>query len=163
MAWEFCTDPDFEEKLEWTRAFVREEVMPLEVLDVDDVRLGKLIRPLQEQVRKRGLWAAFLPRHLGGSGWGQVKMALLSEVLGEALWAPTVFGSRAPDSGNAELLAHGATPAQRDRYLRPLLYGEIRSCFAMTEPDAGSDPTRIRTTAARRRRVDHQRAQVVRV
>ncbi len=147
MTWEFCTEPDFEEKLEWTRSFVRDEVMPLEVLDVDDARLRELIKPLQEEVRKQGLWAAFLPPHLGGSGWGQVKMALLSEILGEALWAPTVFGSRAPDSGNGELLAIGATPEQRDRYLRPLLDGEIRSCFAMTEPDAGSDPTRIRTTA----------------
>ena len=147
MTWEFRTEPDFEEKLEWARAFVRDEVMPLEVLDTDDAGLRELIRPLQEEVRKQGLWAVFLPPHLGGSGWGQVKMALLSEVLGEALWAPTVFGSRAPDSGNAELLAVGATAAQRDRYLRPLLDGEIRSCFAMTEPDAGSDPARITTTA----------------
>jgi acyl-CoA dehydrogenase len=147
MGWEFCTDADFEEKLEWTRVFVRDEVMPLEVLDLDEARLRELIKPLQEEVKKQELWAVFLPPHLGGSGWGQVKMALLSEVLGEALWTSTVFGSRAPDSGNAELLAHGATPAQRDRYLRPLLDGEIRSCFAMTEPDAGSDPTRIRTTA----------------
>jgi acyl-CoA dehydrogenase len=147
MTWEFRTEPDFEEKLRWARAFVRDEVMALEVLDLDDAGLGKLIRPLQEEVRKHGLWAVFLPPHLGGSGWGQVKMALLSEVLGEALWAPAVFGSRAPDSGNAELLAIGATARQRDRYLRPLLDGEIRSCFAMTEPDAGSDPTRIATTA----------------
>ena len=147
MTWEFRTEPDFEEKLRWARAFVRDEVMALEVLDLDDAGLGKLIRPLQEEVRKQGLWAVFLPPHLGGSGWGQVKMALLSEVLGEALWAPAVFGSRAPDSGNAELLAIGATARQRDRYLRPLLDGEIRSCFAMTEPDAGSDPARITTTA----------------
>jgi acyl-CoA dehydrogenase len=92
VTWEFCTEPDFEEKLEWTRAFVRDEVMPLEVLDLDDARLRELIKPLQEEVRKQRLWAAFLPPHLGGSGWGQVKMALLSEILGEALWAPTVFG-----------------------------------------------------------------------
>jgi len=147
VTWEFRTEPDFEEKLEWARAFVRDEVMPLEVLDTDDAGLRELLRPLQEEVRKQGLWAVFLPPHLGGSGWGQVQMALLSEVLGEALWAPTVFGSRAPDSGNAELLAVGASAAQRDRYLRPLLDGEIRSCFAMTEPDAGSDPTRIATSA----------------
>jgi len=147
VTWEFRTEPDFEEKLEWARAFVRDEVMPLEVLDTDDAGLRELLRPLQAEVRKQGLWAVFLPPHLGGSGWGQVQMALLSEVLGEALWAPTVFGSRAPDSGNAELLAVGASAAQRDRYLRPLLDGEIRSCFAMTEPDAGSDPTRIATSA----------------
>lgn len=85
MSWEFCTDADFEEKLEWTRVFVRDEVMPLEVLDLDEARLRELIKPLQEEVKKQELWAVFLPPHLGGSGWGQVKMALLSEVLGEAL------------------------------------------------------------------------------
>jgi acyl-CoA dehydrogenase len=74
-------------------------------------------------------------------------MALLSEILGETLWAPTVFGSRAPDSGNAELLAHGATPEQRERWLKPSLDGDIRSCFAMTEPGAGADPTGIVTNA----------------
>ena len=147
MAWDFETEPKFEEKLEWARIFVRDKVFPLEVLEVDEQRLGELIRPLQQEVKDAGLWAVFLPPHLGGAGWGQVRMALLSEVLGEALWAPTVFGSRAPDSGNAELLAIGASPAQRERYLQPLLDGDIRSCFAMTEPDAGSDPTRIRTTA----------------
>ena len=70
MTWEFCTEPNFEEKLEWTRAFVRDEVMPLEVLDLDDARLRELIKPLQVEVKKQGLWAAFLPPHLGGSGWG---------------------------------------------------------------------------------------------
>lgn len=73
MTWEFCTEPDFETKLEWTRAFVHDEMMPLEVLDLDETRLRALIRPLQEEVRKQGLWAVFLPPQLGGSGWGQVK------------------------------------------------------------------------------------------
>src|SRR5258706_14031130 len=104
MSWEFCTDPDFEAKLEWAPAFVRDEVMPLEVLDLDEARLRELTRPLQEEVKKQGLWAVFLPPNLGGSGWGQVKMALLSEGLREALWAPTGFGSRAPAAGNADRL-----------------------------------------------------------
>jgi acyl-CoA dehydrogenase len=149
VSWDFSTEPEFEKKLDWARTFVRTQVMPLEVLDVGEARLRELMAPLQREVKDQGLWAVFLPPHLGGAGWGQVKMALLSEVLGEALWAPSVFGSRAPDSGNAELLAIGATPAQRERYLQPLLDGDIRSCFAMTEPDAGSDPTRIATTARR--------------
>jgi acyl-CoA dehydrogenase len=147
VSWDFSTEPEFEKKLDWARAFVRDQVMPLEVLDVDEDELRELIRPLQREVKDQGLWAVFLPPYLGGAGWGQVTMALLSEILGEALWAPTVFGSRAPDSGNAELLAHGATDEQRERYLQPLLDGEIRSCFAMTEPNAGSDPSRISTTA----------------
>src|SRR5258706_4741611 len=105
MSWEFCTDPDFEAKLEWAPAFVRDEVMPLEVLDLDEARLRELTRPLQEEVKKQGLWAVFLPPNLGGSGWGQVKMALLSEVLGEALLGPPGFWSPAPRSGDAQPLA----------------------------------------------------------
>src|SRR5690242_7405585 len=98
MSWDFETEPEFEEKLEWARAFVRDKVLPLEVLDVDEAQLKAFIAPLQQEVKDNGLWAVFLPPHLGGAGWGQVRMALLSEILGEALWAPTVFGSRAPDS-----------------------------------------------------------------
>jgi acyl-CoA dehydrogenase len=149
LSWDFETEPEFGRELEWARAFVRDKVFPLEVLDVSEPELRRLIAPLQQEVKDQGLWAVFLPPALGGAGWGQVRMALLSEILGEALWAPTVFGSRAPDSGNAELLALGATAEQRERYLQPLLDGEIRSCFAMTEAEAGSDPTRIRTTARR--------------
>jgi acyl-CoA dehydrogenase len=147
--WSFETDDDFQRELDWARAFVREEVYPLETLQVDWPTLHRLIAPLKQQVKDRGLWAAFLDPELGGKGWGQLKMALLSEVLGEAIWAPTVFGSRAPDSGNAELLAVAGSLELKQRYLEPLLEGDISSCFSMTEPDAGSDPTQIATTAVR--------------
>src|SRR6185503_14181485 len=86
---------------------------------------------------------------LGGKGYGQVRLALLNEILGRSRWAPSVFGCQAPDSGNAEILAHFGTPEQKDAYLRPLLDGEISSSYSMTEPHGGADPTTFRTRAVR--------------
>jgi acyl-CoA dehydrogenase len=73
----------------------------------------------------------------------------MNEILGRSRWAPTVFGCQAPDSGNAEILAHVGSPAQKEQFLRPLLAGDISSCYAMTEPHAGADPTLLRTRAVR--------------
>ncbi len=99
-----------------------------------------ILRPLQQQVKDQGLWAAHLTPELGGQGFGQVKLALLNEILGRSRWAPSVFGCQAPDSGNAEILALFGTDEQKARYLQPLLDGEITSCYSMTEPQGGSDP-----------------------
>ncbi len=154
MAWDFSTEPEFEEKLEWMRGFVASEVFPLETLSLtyDQVRVA--VRPLQAQVKERGLWAAHLPPSLGGMGFGQVKLGLMHEVLGQSPLAPVVFGNSAPDSGNAELLAVGIETTgdeeMRRQWLQPLLDGELRSAFSMTEPaTAGSDPTLLATTAVR--------------
>jgi acyl-CoA dehydrogenase len=148
MAWDFSTEPEFEEKLQWMREFVREEVFPLEVLDVDDEVFMRLVRSLQGEVKKRGLWAAHLPPELGGQGFGQVKLGLMHEIDGMSPWAPIVFGNQAPDSGNSEVLAHFGTEEQKERWLRPLLDGSVRSGFSMTEPmHAGSDPVQMSTTA----------------
>ena len=148
MAWDFSTEPEFEEKLAWMREFVRDEVFPLEVLETDEATFKRIVRSLQDEVRKRGLWAAHLPPELGGQGYGQVKLGLMHEIDGMSPWAPLVFGNQAPDSGNSEVLAHFGTPAQKERWLRPLLAGEIRSGFSMTEPmHAGSDPVNMSTTA----------------
>jgi acyl-CoA dehydrogenase len=98
-------------------------------------------------VRERELWAVHLGPELGGPGYGQVKLALLNEILGRSRWAPSVFGCQAPDSGNAEILARFGTAEQKERYLEPLLHGEICSCYSMTEPHAGADPTLLRATA----------------
>ncbi len=153
MAWDFETEPEYEAKLAWARALVDEEVLPLETLDLDGDDLLKAIRPLQEQVKGEGLWAAHLPPELGGMGFGQVRLGLLHEVLGRCFLAPVVFGNNAPDSGNAELLAVGIEANgrhdQRTRWLEPLLEGKLRSAFSMTEPGAGADPTLIATTAVR--------------
>ena len=151
MAWDFSTEPEFERELAWMRSFVDDEIMPLEALaPPDEARFRAIVAPLQEQVRARGLWAAHLSPELGGQGFGQVKLALMHEILGRTVYAPTVFGNQAPDSGNAELIALAGTPAQKDRWLYPLLAGSLRSAFAMTEPEvSGSDPTLIATAARR--------------
>ncbi|MEU4455614.1 acyl-CoA dehydrogenase family protein, partial [Nocardioides sp. NPDC023903] len=107
------------------------------------------IDPLKERVREQGLWATHLGPDLGGQGYGQLKLALLNEILGRSSWAPIVFGCQAPDTGNAEILAHFGSAEQKQRYLRPLLDGEIFSCFSMTEPQGGADPAQFETRAVR--------------
>jgi acyl-CoA dehydrogenase len=107
------------------------------------------IDPLKEAVRRQGLWATHLGPELGGQGYGQLKLALLNEILGRSSWAPIVFGCQAPDTGNAEIIAHYGTPEQKERYLRPLLDGECFSSYSMTEPHAGADPTLFKTRAER--------------
>ena len=146
--WDFSTDPEFQAKLDWVAWFVREEIEPIDVLfsgtgepyDRESEVYRELVRPLQAQVKEQGLWAAHLSPSLGGMGMGQLKLALLNEILGRSQWAPMVFGTQAPDSGNAEILAHYATEEQRREFLEPLLDGRIVSTFAMTEPTGGSDP-----------------------
>jgi acyl-CoA dehydrogenase len=154
MTWDFKTDAEYQAKLDWVDSFLTEEVEPLDYVlgdpyDKSDVRALEIVRPLQQQVRDQGLWAAHLGPELGGQGYGQLKLALLNELLGRSRWAPSVFGCQAPDSGNAEILAHYGTDEQKAKYLQPLLDGLISSCYSMTEPHAGADPT-LFTTRARR-------------
>ena len=85
--------------------------------------------------------------NLGGPGYGQVKLALLNEILGRTHCGPIVFGCQAPDSGNAEILAHYGTDALKQTYLEPLLRQDIVSSFSMTEPQGGADPTQFVTRA----------------
>jgi acyl-CoA dehydrogenase len=152
MAWDFSTDPAFQEHLDWMDVFVREEIWPLETIadELGARGLDRALAPLRELVKQRGLWAAHLPPELGGQGFGQVKLGLMHEILGTSPLAPYAFGNQPPDSGNSELLAIAGTPEQKERYLHPLLAGDLRSGFSMTEPDtAGSDPTLLRTRARR--------------
>jgi acyl-CoA dehydrogenase len=146
--WDFSTEPEFQEKLDWMAQFVRKECEPLDVLfpghsdpyDVNNKASRAILKPLQTQVRAKGLWACHLGPELGGPGYGQVKLGLMNEILGQSTWAPTVFGTAAPDTGNAEILAMFGTDDQKARYLQPLLDGDIVSSFSMTEPHAGADP-----------------------
>lgn len=152
MAWDFETDPDYEKELAWVDEFVREEVEPLDFVirhpfDLTDPVRQALIPPLQAEVKSRGLWATHLGPELGGPGYGQVKLALLNEILGRSYCGPTVFGCQAPDSGNSEILAHFGTAEHKRRYLQPLVDNEIVSCFSMTEPHGGADP-KVFTTSA---------------
>jgi acyl-CoA dehydrogenase len=150
MTWDFSTEPEFQAQLDWMREFVRAEVWPIETV-FEELGAGsfeRAIAPLQDQVRERGLWAAHLPPELGGQGFGQVKLGLMHEILGTSPFAPVVFGNQAPDSGNSEILALAGTEDQKQQWLYPLLAGDLRSAFSMTEPEtAGSDPTLLRTTA----------------
>ena len=155
--WDFSTEPEFQEKLDWMEVFVREEVEPLDLVfdrpghhfDVTDAVALQKVKPLQEEVRRQGLWACHLPPELGGQGYGQLKLALMNEILGATRWGPRVFGCQAPDSGNAEIIARFGTAEQKERYLLPLLNGEIVSSYSMTEPQGGSDPRVFETTATR--------------
>ncbi len=152
MAWDFATEPEFQAHLDWMRDLVRDEVWPIETVfdDLGYDGFKRAIAPLQERVKERGLWAAHLPPDLGGQGYGQVKLGLMHEILGTSPFAPAVFGNAAPDSGNSEVLALAGTPDQKERYLHPLLAGDLRSAFSMTEPEtAGSDPTLLQTRAVK--------------
>lgn len=153
MAWDFETDAEFQKKLDWVEQFIKMEVSPLDYIikvpphDVKNESRNRLVRPLQQKVKDNELWACHLGPELGGQGYGQVKLALLNEIIGRSIFGPTVFGCQAPDSGNAEILAHFGTAAQKAAYLGPLLNNDIVSCFAMTEPQGGADPGVFTTKA----------------
>ncbi|WP_076866053.1 acyl-CoA dehydrogenase family protein [Bradyrhizobium mercantei] len=150
--WSFDTEPEFQKELDWIAAFVRRNIEPLDYVlgsqwNIHDERFTQLVRPLQAEVKERGLWACHLGPHLGGKGYGQLRLALMNEQFGRSRFGPIVFGAQAPDTGNSEILAQYGTPEQKRRYLKPLLNNEIVSCFAMTEPQGGADPLQIEATA----------------
>ena len=150
MAWDFQTEPEFQEQLDWIRDVVVNQIQPLDLVkaQMSVEAWGRATAPIVQEVKDRGLWAAHLGPELGGQGMGQLKLALMHEILGQSLSATILFGNQAPDSGNSELLAIGANDEQKDRWLWPLLDGKLRSCFALTEPGtSGSDPTQLETTA----------------
>ena len=154
MAWDFETEPEFQTELDWIDRFVAEEVEPLDHVlgnpyDIHNPRHQKIVPSLQAEVKRRGLWACHLGPELGGKGYGQLKLGLMNEILGCSRFAPIVFGCQAPDTGNSEILAHYGSPEHKERYLKPLLNGEMVSCFSMTEPHAGADPKMFRCRAER--------------
>ncbi len=130
------------------RAFMEEHVYPNERgLASDD---SELIASLQAKAKEAGLWAPHVPPEAGGTGRGFLAYAHLNGEIGRSTYAQLVFGCQAPDAGNAEILHLFGTDEQKERWLRPLVAGEIRSFFSMTEPEVpGSDPTTLRTTARR--------------
>jgi alkylation response protein AidB-like acyl-CoA dehydrogenase len=133
------------------RAFMDEHVYPAEAaLDREDEAADRLVQELRAAARAEGLWAPHLPPKAGGTGQGFLAYAYLNEQIGRSVWAQLVFGCQAPDAGNGEILHLFGTDEQKEAWLRPLVAGEIRSFFSMTEPDvSGSDPTGLRTRAVR--------------
>src|ERR1700761_760584 len=133
---DFSIDPDLKKKIDWIRAFVQQEIEPLDVLydynanapyDIENPELVKVIKELQQTVRAQGLWAPHLDGELGGQGLGQVALCSINEELGRSAFAPRIFGAQAPDSGNSEILARFGSAEQKQRLLKPLLEGDIIS------------------------------------
>jgi acyl-CoA dehydrogenase len=139
------------ERLEQVRTFMAERVLPNEhAIERQDDAAEALLSTLQGEVRELGLWAPHVPPEAGGTGTGFLDYAYLNEHIGRSLWGQLVFGCQAPDAGNAEILHLFGTDEQKERWLAPLVAGEIRSFFSMTEPEVpGSDPTTLRTRAVR--------------
>ena len=144
--------------LEQVRTFIEQEIQPLEVAYYDAVdptdrwawsaRQTEILAALKKKARDRGLWNFFLTEGEHGSGLNTVEYAWLAEEMGKSHLAAECFNCSAPDTGNMEVLARYGTEAQQQQWLQPLLNGEIRSAFAMTEPDvACSDATNVRTEA----------------
>jgi alkylation response protein AidB-like acyl-CoA dehydrogenase len=149
---DFDVSEKMQTMLETVRSFMAAEVIPLEgeMLHGEQPTLDAAVARAQDKVRQMGLWATNHPVEFGGLGLTMVEHGLLSEALGRSPLGHLIFGVQAPDAGNVEILHTHATDEQRERYLRPLVEGKIRSCFSMTEPEMpGSNPVMMGTTAVK--------------
>jgi len=151
---------EFSEKVTYLQnklsAFMDEYIYPNEASYYEQNHSGDrwkvlpLIEELKKNARAEGLWNLFLPESEYGAGLTNLEYAPLCEIMGRVPWSPEVFNCSAPDTGNMEVLVRYGTQEQKERWLKPLLEGEMRSCFAMTEPDvASSDATNIRSAIIR--------------
>jgi acyl-CoA dehydrogenase len=150
MAIDFSFSPELEQLRLKVRSFIEEIVKPIEAeideTDRDSLRTGVI--KMRKEAIARGLWLPHMPAEWGGMGLGHVEMAMVSAEAARARLGPFAINSQAPDEGNMHTLQKWGTDSQKDKYLRPLCEGRMRSCFAMTEPEvAGSDPTLIQTNA----------------
>ena len=153
---DFTLSPEHEAIRLRTREFVEQHVLPLEkdpinFSDHENIPLDRLA-PLQAKARAAGLWAPQSPKEFGGMALPMVAWAAMYEEAGRSVFGPLAFNCCAPDDGNMNLLAKVGTPAQKEKWLRPIIDGKVKSSFAMTEPapGGGSDPTMIRTRAEKR-------------
>jgi acyl-CoA dehydrogenase len=151
---------EFSDKVKYLQnklsAFMDEYIFPNEASYYEQNHSGdrwkvlSLIEELKKKARAEGLWNLFLPESDYGAGLTNLEYAPLCEIMGRVPWSPEVFNCSAPDTGNMEVLVRYGTEEQKERWLTPLLEGEMRSCFAMTEPDvASSDATNIRSAIVR--------------
>lgn len=146
---DFSLSPEMIEVRRKIADFLEEHVYPIEhKADEHHGFSAEIERPLQAKVKELGLWAPHMSKHAGGMGVSIVELGLMNEVIGRSPYAPRLFGCAAPDAGNAELLHIAGNAEQQQQYLKPLVAADVRSCFAMTEPEvAGSDPTGLQTRA----------------
>ncbi len=150
MAIDFTLPADVTAVRDRVRAFMQERVAPPEGRMRAEGGWRKGLGALRDEARAAGLWAPHMPPEWGGMGLGPLAMAFVSAECGRTTMGAYVLNCHAPDEGNMHTLLHHASDEQKERYLRPLAAGEVRSCFALTEPEvAGSDPTGIRTNAVR--------------
>ncbi len=151
---DFTIPPPVKELAARVRQFVESEVFPLESLPDDPLHgiPAEALEAVRQKARAAGLFTPQLPKELGGLGLDMVGLCHVFEQAGRSLLGPLALHCAAPDEGNMHLLHQAANDAQKERWLKPLARGEIRSCFAMTEPapGAGSDPTMLRTRAEKR-------------
>jgi len=147
----FELSPEIREQRRKAKRFLDERIIPSEdVLEQHDDQSRALMKDLQSEVKAMGMWALFIGPEAGGTGTGFLPYAYVNEILGRSPYAPTAFGCAAPDTGNAEILHQFGTAEQKERWMKPLVAGDIRSCFSMTEPEvSGADPTGLRTRAVR--------------
>jgi acyl-CoA dehydrogenase len=151
---EFETSAKTKQLSEALTRFMDEFIYPNEARYYEELGSGKLWPPIIEELKARAkaakLWNLFLPESEYGAGLSNTEYAPLCEIMGRVMWAPEVFNCSAPDTGNMETIVRYGTPEQKKQWLEPLLAGETRSCFAMTEPEvASSDATNIRSTIVR--------------
>ncbi len=148
---DFTMTPEIREDRRKVKSFMEEHVYPNEPILAGENDEGEaLMKDLQGRVKGMGMWALFIGPEAGGSGRGFLPYAYVNEIIGRSPFAPRAFGCQAPDTGNAEIIHQFGTPEQKERWLRPLVTGEIRSFFSMTEPEvSGADPTNLQTRAVR--------------
>jgi acyl-CoA dehydrogenase len=150
---DFSLPPELEDYRRRVRDFVDRELIPLEADranydDHENIAEAALER-MRARVREAGLWALQMPRELGGQGLPMAGLAACYEEMNRSIFGPVCFNAAAPDDGNMRVLAQVARPDQKARWLQPIIDGEVRSAFVMTEPHpgSGSDPSMMRTTA----------------
>jgi len=152
---DFTLSPEIRDFQKRIHAFVADRVLPLEsdpaAYDDHENIAPERLDILRAEAKREGLWALQMPKSRGGQGLGVVGMAVAYEEMGRSIFGPVVFNAAAPDDGNMLLLNRVGTEAQKDRWLQPIIDGDVRSAFAMTEPmpGSGSDPAAMRTTATK--------------